>query len=92
MQRFSETLVRQEAIAIEDLTEDDLCPICLGCGEYYQHSADCNPPLCRRAEGGQGCAGQVALCDCALPARHQKVTEIGPADIFTATVVDDEPL
>ena len=42
------------------------CEYCLGQGEYYWHSEDCDNDLCVLAGGYDDCIGQMIDCDCSI--------------------------
>lgn len=51
--------------AFSDLPNPD-CEVCLGQGEYYFHSDDCDDDLCALAGGYHDCTGKVVDCDCSI--------------------------
>ncbi len=51
--------------AFSELPDPD-CETCLGQGEYYTHSDECDDDLCALAGGYHDCKGKVVGCDCSL--------------------------
>ncbi len=51
--------------ALSELPDPD-CEICLGQGECYTHSDDCEDDLCALAGGYHDCNGIVESCGCSI--------------------------
>jgi hypothetical protein len=52
-------------IAISSLPNPD-CEYCLGQGQYYWHSQDCDNDYCALAGGYGDCQGRVEECECSI--------------------------
>lgn len=51
--------------ALSELPNPD-CEHCLGEGEYYWHSENCDNDLCSLAGGYNDCAGRIVDCNCSI--------------------------
>jgi hypothetical protein len=54
------------AIAEALFIPDPHCIYCLGTGDYYTHSPDCDDDLCALAGGCHECRGVVIKCGCSI--------------------------
>lgn len=81
--------------AFSELPNPD-CECCMGEGEYYTHSDDCEDDLCALAGGYHDCSGKVVDCNCSIidDKEEVKVTKpdwVDPTDYrcgFCKTKID----